>query len=110
MTCGEIDEFIDLFLLDPVYTYKRLQDVHVGIRRKLSTKYLLRNKGAHFLGNTATDTDPGLAFLQKIGDIGRALTMALLEFSNQPCLLQDIEALCVGHSQKFDNSGAGIIG
>jgi len=97
------DELFDLLRADAVHAHELTHDPHVGIDREGSAKELLLHFGADLPQQPQPHTHPGFADGEFGGDLRHTQVPHILEFVQEPRLLEDVEAFVFGRAQEIQN-------
>lgn len=97
------DERFDLLRANAVHAHELAHDPHVGIDREGAAKELVLHSGADLPQQTQPHTHPGFADGQFGGDLGHTPAPHVLEFVQEPSLLQNGEAFVFGRAQEIQN-------
>jgi len=97
------DELFDLLRVDAVHAHELAHDPHVGIGWKGTAEELFPHLGADLPQQSQAHTHPGFADREFGGDLRHTQVSHVLEFVQEPSLLEDVQAFVFGRAQEIQN-------
>ncbi len=94
------NELFALLRADAVHAHELAHDPHVGIDREGSAEELFPHLGADLPQQTQPHTHPGFADREVGGNLRHTPVPHVLEFVQEPSLLEEVEALVLGPAQQ----------